>query len=406
MARILENHGLELLRKAGAPVVRFRATASAVDARTCAGEWGCPVVVKALVPVGGRGKSGAVRFADTPDDAFKAADLLIGSTVRGYPVRQVLVAERVQASAEIYLSITLDARSAQPVVVASAAGGVDIEETAARSPERIVTRPLDPVSAPAAYTFLEIAGQAGLTGKALVQTAGVLKTLYRVFTCYDVTLLEVNPLFMTSEGAAVIPACMLSVDDSALYRQPELAVVAREGSERSWKPQTDIEQRVQAVNERDPYRGTARYTELEDGNIGFMCGGGGASLVLFDELIAAKGKPTNYTEFGGNPPEDKVYGLAAAILSKPGIKGLFVAHNITNNTQVDVEARGIVRAITEAGIDPRKFPIVTRMPGVNEGEGFRILRAAGVECYGEELTLAGSAQRMAAKMEEIYGGRR
>jgi len=137
-----------------------------------------------------------------------------------------------------------------------------------------------------------------------------------------------------------------------------------------------------------------------------MCGGGGASLVLFDELIAAKGKPTNYTEFGGNPPEDKVYGLAAAILSKPGVKGLFVAHNITNNTQVDVEARGIVRAITEAGVDPRTFPIVTRMPGVNEGEGFRILRAAGVECYGEELTLAGSAQRMAAKMEEIYGGRR
>jgi succinyl-CoA synthetase beta subunit len=405
MARILENYALELLKKAGAPVVRFKAVATAIDAETCATEWGCPVVVKALVPVGGRGKAGAVRFADTPADATRAADLLIGSTVKGYPVRQVLVVEKIQAATEIYLSISLDARSARPVVVASAAGGVDIEETATRTPEQIVTRPLDPLSPPAAHQFLDLLLQAGLTGKTLVKAAGVLKTLCHVFMRYDATLLEVNPLFMTAEGAAIIPACMLSVDDSALFRQPDLAAVAREGSERSWKPQTEIERRVQAVNERDPYRGTARYTELEGGDIGFMCGGGGGSLVLFDELLAANGKPGNYTEFGGNPPEDKVYGLASCILSKPGVRGLFVAHNITNNTQVDVEARGIVRAISEAGIDPKTFPIVTRMPGVSEDEGFRILRGAGVECYGEELTLAGSARRMAAKMKETYGRR-
>jgi|GEM_PF-4391305 len=129
-----------------------------------------------------------------------------------------------------------------------------------------------------------------------------------------------------------------------------------------------------------------------------MCGGGGGSLVLFDELMEAGGKAANYTEFGGNPTEDKVYGLTLCILSKPGVEGLFVAHNITNNTQVDVEARGIVRALKELGVDPSVFPVVTRMPGINEAEGFRVFKEYGIESYGEELTMTGSCKKMVEKM--------
>jgi succinyl-CoA synthetase beta subunit len=405
LARILENYSLDILKKSGVPVVRYRVAASKEEVEACAKELGCPVVVKALIPVGKRGKSGAVKFASTPAEAAAAAASILGAEVRGYPVHKVLVAEKIEAKAEIYISISVDHRSARPAVVVSAAGGVDIEETAKSTPEKIVTCFLDPMVPPAPHHCLEMVAQAGFVGKELVKVAGVLKKLLQVFARYEATLLELNPVFITAAGDVTVPACMLSVDDAALFRQKELSAVAREGSERSWKPMTDIERQVQEVNNRDAYRGTARYTELEGGDIGFMCGGGGASLVLFDELLAAQGKPTNYTEFGGNPPEDKVYGLARCILSKPGIKGLFVAHNITNNTQVDVEARGIVRAVKEMGIDPVKFPVVTRMPGVNEEEGFRILREAGIDSYGDELTLAGSAKRMVAKMEQTYGKR-
>ncbi|KJS81170.1 MAG: succinate--CoA ligase [Peptococcaceae bacterium BICA1-8] len=401
MARILENYGLDILKAEGILVVEFSVATSPEEAGAFAEKIGRPVVVKALVPIGKRGKAGAVKFADNSQEATEAARSLLGTEVKGYPVKKVLVAEKVQATNELYFSISINPSSAQIAVVVSLSGGVDIEEVAANSPEKIVTYFSNPLEEFASHHSLEIMSKVGLEGRNLVKVAGLLRKFYQIFNKYDATLLEINPLFITSEGNVIVPACMLSVDDGALFRQKELANVAHEGSERSWKPLTEIERRVQEVHDKDPYRGTARYTELDGGDIGFMCGGGGGSLLSFDEILAAGGKPTNYTEFGGNPPEDKVYGLAKCILSKSSVNGLFVAHNITNNTQVDVEARGIVRAIKEMGIDPATFPIVTRMPGVNEAEGFRILKEAGIECYGEELTMATAAKRMVEKMKQL-----
>lgn len=404
MARILENYSLNLLKDAGIPVVKSGVAASPEEAAAWAASLGGEVVVKALVPVGKRGKAGAVKFASCPGEARQAAAALLGTVVRDYPVRKVLVAERVQASTEMYVSVSIDQRTARPVVVFSLSGGVDIEEIAGSHPEKIVTLFLDPLEGLTAHQSVEVLEDAGLGGAEMRKVAEVLRQVYHVFVSLDATLLEINPLFLTPGGEVVAPACVLRVDDSALFRHRELMPIAQEGSERAWRPLTDIERRVQAVQDADPYRGTARYTELEGGNIGFMCGGGGGSLVLFDDLLALGGKPANYTEFGGNPPEEKVYGLAVNILSKPGVQGLFVSHNITNNTQVDVEARGITRAIRDLGLDPGKFPVVTRMPGVNEAEGHRIFREAGIECYGDDLTMTGSARRMVEKMRQTYQG--
>ena len=138
----------------------------------------------------------------------------------------------------------------------------------------------------------------------------------------------------------IAAAALMAVDDSAMYppsRTGRLCVQI--GSDRAWRPLTALEKQVVEVNEADPYRGTARYTEMDGGDIGFMCGGGGGSLMMFDTLLSYGGKPANYTEFGGNPPERKVYGLVQGILSKPGVKGLILSANITNNTQVDVVAQ-------------------------------------------------------------------
>jgi succinyl-CoA synthetase beta subunit/citryl-CoA synthetase large subunit len=175
------------------------------------------------------------------------------------------------------------------------------------------------------------------------------------------------------------------------------------GTERSWRPLTDLEKQIVAVNEADPYRGTARYTEMDDGDIGFMCGGGGGSLMMFDALLSCGLKPANYTEFGGNPPENKVYGLAKGILSKPGLKGFLLCANISNNTQVDVVAKGVVRALQDMAVDPAKFPVLVRFAGVNGEEGRRIFTEAGVEYYGEEMTMSGAARRMTEKMNAFYG---
>jgi succinyl-CoA synthetase beta subunit/citryl-CoA synthetase large subunit len=161
---------------------------------------------------------------------------------------------------------------------------------------------------------------------------------------------------------------------------------------------------VVEVNEADPYRGTARYTEIDGGDIGFACGGGGGSLMMFDALLSFGGKPANYTEFGGNPPEDKVYGLVTAILAKPGVRGLVVCGNITNNTQVDVVSKGIVRAIKDKGIDPGKFPVVVRYAGVNDAVGREIFTTAGIEYYGDDVTMNMAARKMVEKMKQAYGG--
>ncbi|MEW6660950.1 MAG: ATP-grasp domain-containing protein [Bacillota bacterium] len=404
MARILEDYSLNYLKNAGISVVKFGVASNPEETASLAAFLAKEVVIKALVPVGKRGKAGAVKFATQPEEAKQAAEAILGTSIGNFPVQKVLVAEKVQASVEMYVSISIDQRSASPVIIFSLNGGMDIEEIAVQKPEKMVSFFLDPLQGFTAHQSVEMLEQAGLEGAQLREVAEVLRKLYKTFVSLDATLLEINPLFLTHEGEVVIPACVLKVDDSALFRHPDLESITLEGSERAWRPLTELERKVQAVQDRDPYRGTARYTELESGNIGFMCGGGGGSLVLFDDLVKFGGKPANYTEFGGNPPEEKVYGLAINILSKPGVQGLFVSHNITNNTQVDVEARGIVRAIKDLGLDPAKFPVVVRVPGVNEAEGLRIFREAGIECYGEDLTMTGSAKRMVEKMAQMYHG--
>ena len=400
----MEHHSKELIRRLGINVPRGGPATSAEEAGRLAAELGGPVVVKALVPVGKRGKAGAIKFAADPDQAAAAAAELLGMTVRNFPVDLVLVEEKLDIRQEWYLSITQDKEKKMPAVIAGTLGGIDVEEISRTQPESLVVRTIDPFTGISEYQAREIWSDLGVEGKLLPSAAGLLVKLYRLFTDSDATLLEINPLAVTASGELSAAASVLSLDDAALYRQPELSKLVQSGSDRAWRPLTDLEIRMVEVNEADPYRGTARYTEMPGGEIGFMCGGGGGSLLCFDALVAYGGRPANYTEVGGNPPEQKVYGLTRGILSKPGVKGLFVAHNITNNTQVDVLALGIVRALNDLEVDPGSFPVVVREAGVNDAAAREIFTAAGVEYYGEEITMTEAAARMVRRMEAAYPG--
>ncbi|AET67319.1 succinyl-CoA synthetase, beta subunit [Desulfosporosinus orientis DSM 765] len=401
MGKLLEHHSKKIIADAGVLVPRNCVVRNPEEAAEKAQEIGCQVVLKALVPVGKRGKAGAIKFAANPVEAAARCQELLGMTVSHFPVEKVLVEEKLSIAQEWYLSITIDKKAQAPVVIASLEGGVDVEILSREHPEKVITHLIDPVLGMADFEAKEIWAELGLNGKALTLATQTLIRLVRVFLEKDASILEINPLVLTESGEVAAAASVMSIDDSAMYRHPELAGMVQLGSERTWRPQTVLEKLMVEVNEADPYRGTARYTEMDGGDIGFLCGGGGGSLLSFDALVSFGGRPANYSEVGGNPPERKVYGITKGILSKPGVKGLFVAHNITNNTQVDVMARGVVQALKDLGIDPNTFPVIVREAGVNDGAAKEIFTAAGIEYFGDEASITEAAGRMVERMKSL-----
>jgi succinyl-CoA synthetase beta subunit/citryl-CoA synthetase large subunit len=398
MGKVLEQHAKALLAANGIAIPRGEAASTPAAARRIAERLGVPVVVKALVLAGKRGKAGAVRVAASPEDAAHAAGDLLGSEVGGYPVNEVLVEERVNIERELYLSLTIDPNEATTRLLVSATGGIEIEEIVRDNPIALQSLAISPSDGLPEFQARQLWSRAGISGRLLPRLGSLTAQLYRTFRDFDAYLLEINPLAETEDGDLIALGAVLAVDDAALFRQPALDGLVQVASEKVWRPLTSREEEVNALNAAEPYRGSARYLELEGGDIGFLCGGGGASLVLFDSLVRAGGQPANYAEFGGNPTETKVAGLARVVLSKPGMRGLFVAHNITNNTQVDVVARGVVKGLREAGITTDRFPVVAREIGLHDTEGRAIFEATGIEYFGIESTLSDAARGMVAAM--------
>jgi succinyl-CoA synthetase beta subunit len=400
MARVLENIGKELLGRNKIPTPEFRVANDVKEAVSAADQLGYPVVIKALVTVGKRGKAGAVKFADNSEEAEKIANEILSMTVRNFPVGRLLVEKKLDISRELYVSITFDSSKMMPVIIASSEGGMDIEEIARMHPERVVKCHVNMLAGFHQYQAKEIWSDLGLKGSALQKATPILWRLYQVFERYEATIIEINPLAITSEDNLVAAAILMGVDDDALYRQPELSDKVEAGSDRAWRPLTALEKEMIAVDAAEAYRGTARYTEMEGGEIGFLCGGGGGSLLVYDTLLRFGGKPANYTEFGGNPTETKVSGLVKGVLSKPGVRSFFMNVNITNNTQTDVVAKGIIKAFHEINLDPKGFPTVVRLAGVNDKRAKDICLEAGIEYYGDDITMEDAARIVVDKMKK------
>ncbi|MCG2777648.1 MAG: acetate--CoA ligase family protein [Desulfobacterales bacterium] len=402
MARVLESVGKQLLKDNKIPIPEFSVARNSEEACRAAEEIGCPVVIKALVTVGKRGKAGAVKFAEDPKEAGRVAEQILSMAVRNFPVERVLVEKKLDITQELYVSISYDSAERSPVVIASTAGGVDIEDIAKSQPDKIIKYPVRMLEGFHSYEAKEIWSDLGLRGNDLQKATGILKKIYSVFVKYDCTIIEINPLVITSNGEVVAAAILMGVDDDALYRQPYFTDKVEAGGDRAWRPLTTLEKEMIEVDKIEAYRGTARYTEMQGGDIGFFCGGGGGSLLSYDALLRLGGRPANYTEFGGNPPEAKVRGLVKGVLSKPGVRGFYMNLNITNNTQTDIVAKGIIGAFHDMKIDPQKFPAVVRLAGVHDAEARRLCEEVGLDYHGDDITMEDTARIIVEKMKDAY----
>jgi succinyl-CoA synthetase beta subunit len=392
VARLLEHTAKEILHRCGLSVPEFYRCTTTADAVEAAVRIDGPCVVKALIPMGRRGRAGAVRFCNDPDEVRVASVSLLGSTIGSYPVDAVLVETKLDIREEYYLGLKFsDGKPAYRLLV-SRSGGVDIESRE----DQVHVLDLNPARLPGQASYRDIWKQAGVATH-LDRLGEISAALVEQFVRRDLTLLEINPLALLSDGSLACAGALMSVDDNALFRQPEASLSVVSGSDRATRPETHLEAMVTALNRDTSQRGSARYLELDGGNIGFLCGGGGASLLLFDAIVAAGGRPANYSEFGGNPTEQRVYDLTSVVLDKPGVQGLFLAHNLTNNTQVDVVASGVIRALHDHGV-AQPFPVVAREAGLHDEAAQALFERAGIIYFGEQTSLETAASEMVRSM--------
>jgi len=343
-----------------------------------AGQIGLPVVIKAQVLVGGRGKAGGVKVAKTLDEAEAKARDILNLSIKGLPVRRVLVDPAADIRGEIYLGIVIDRVSRRAVMMTSAAGGVDIEEVAATTPEKIVRTPIDPFVGLPDYLARDVAAQIDLPRALWPDFVKIARGLAAAFAANDASLAEINPLAIVGQAGGA-PALMaldgkMVIDDNALFRHPDLAAMR--------DPDEDSEAEKKA-RESD-----LSYISL-DGEIGCMVNGAGLAMATMDIIQYYGGQPANFLDVGGGARADKVAAALRIILADPKVKA--VLFNIFGGiTRCDEVARGIVTALQE--VKPN-VPMVARLVGTNQEEGNRILAEAQLVTAN---TLAEAAQKAVA----------
>ena len=356
---IHEYQARALLERYGIPVPRGEVAESPTAVRAVAARLGVPVVVKAQVLVGGRGKAGGIKLAANPAGAEEVARRILGMQIKGITVRRVLVAEATDIAKELYLGFVLDRAGKRVVAMASAEGGVDIEEVARTAPEKIVKVAADPFLGFFDYQARELAFGIGLDPRLVPEFTKIAKALYSAFVNSDATLAEINPLVIADEGQLRAIDAKIVLDDNALFRHNDLEALRDTSAE-------------------DHYERCAReegisYVKL-DGEIGCVVNGAGLAMATMDVIKHFGGAPANFLDIGGGARAETVAAALNIILSDPNVQA--VLFNIFGGiTRCDEVAKGIIAAL---GQQRRQVPIVVRLVGTNEEEGRRILGEAGI----------------------------
>ncbi|MFC1873675.1 succinate--CoA ligase subunit beta [Chloroflexota bacterium] len=369
--RQYEFEGLNLFRGEGIPVPDYTLAASPQEAREKAQEIGLPVVVKAQVLTGGRGLAGGVKTAESLDQVEEVTRHILGLSIRGYPVHNVMVTRKVEVAQEYYLGITIDEYSGTPVAILSTAGGVNIEKTTGAHPKSVVSRHIPTIKGilPDAQ---QMAREAGLHGEDLVQVATILRNLYSVFCKYDTLVAEINPLVRTLRGTYLALDAKVEIDDSSLYRHPEF--------------QIDRADRISNPLERKGWQIGVTYVEL-NGDIGIIASGAGLGMATMD-IVSRKLRPANFLETGGAITADLMYQAMDLVLQKKGIRAIFI--NIYGGINpIHEGAKGVVRYIKEHGIT---IPIVAKALGNYQEETREIFKKAGVTVVTDVSTENGIEQ--------------
>jgi succinyl-CoA synthetase beta subunit len=356
---IHEYQAKELLRAAGVPVQPGDVATTPAEAEAIARRVGKPVVIKAQVHAGGRGKAGGVKLARTPEEARAAAERIIGMTIKGLVVQRVLVAQAADIAAESYVGIIVDRASKRPVVMVSPAGGIDIEEVAAKTPHRIRRLPVDVRYGLQSFEAMQLAFFLYPDVRQARAAARILRQLYAAFMENGASLAEINPLVTTPSGDLIAVDAKISVDDNELERHPDLAALRDETAE--------------AASETAARKASLTFIKL-DGNVGCVVNGAGLAMATMDLVKYYGGEPANFLDIGGSSNPEKVVNALQIITSDPAVR--VILFNIFGGiTRTDDVANGIVSAIRQ---HPLKVPIVIRLTGTNEEQAVRILAGAGL----------------------------
>ncbi|MHB8757661.1 MAG: ADP-forming succinate--CoA ligase subunit beta [Bacillota bacterium] len=374
--KLYEHLAKEVFAKNGIPTPPGRVAMNPDEVAAVAKEIGAPVAIKAQILAGGRGKAGGIKFADDPEQARAVAKEMFGADLKGFKIDRLLVEKKLKIENELYVGVAVDAAAKQPLLIASAKGGMSIEEV----PEKdIVKRPVDITWGLYPYAAREVVHRLGLTGAAAKKVAEIMVRLYRIFRAYDAELVEINPLII-SAGAGpgqeeVIAADgRLNVDDYALFRHKDLPVTD-EG--------TALEKRVKAIG--------LAYVEL-DGDIAVMANGAGMAMATLDILSRYGGRPANFLDAGGGASSEPM-AQAIDVLLSTNPKAMLI--NIFGGiTRCDEVAKAVLSVKQSRGIP---VPLVVRLVGTNEAEGVRLLREAGISAYR-------SLDEAAAKVVAAAGG--
>ncbi|MBI4552780.1 MAG: ADP-forming succinate--CoA ligase subunit beta [Candidatus Latescibacteria bacterium] len=362
---IHEYQAKDIFSNYGIPIPRGRVARTPDEARQVATEYGTTVVVKAQVHVGGRGKAGGVKLARTPDEASDATSRILGMDIKGLTVKQVLVTEAMGIAHEAYVGIVLDRKSKRPVVMVSAAGGIEIEQVARETPEQIHKLAVDPFLGLLPYQARALAFRLYRDPHQASQAAKIVGQLYRAFIESDASLAEVNPLVTTPAGALWAVDGKMNIDDNALYRQPAIAGM-RDPDAEAWA-------------EGEARNASLSFVKL-DGDIGCVVNGAGLAMATMDLVKYYGGYPANFLDIGGSSNPDKVVAAMTIITADPKVRAILF--NIFGGiTRCDDVANGIVTAldrIANGPSGPLKLPIVIRLTGTNEEEGRRILSTVGL----------------------------
>ena len=365
--KIHEYQAKQVLAQFGVPVPKGRVARTPAEARQIAEELGGKVVVKAQIHAGGRGKGGGVKLANSAEEAEQVAGQILGMQLvthqtgpEGQAVKSVLVEEQMQIERELYLSVILDSSIAMPVIIASAAGGMDIEQVAATTPEQIIRVPVDPATGFQAHHGNEVAFALGLTGELLRPAVALVGGLVRAYYAKDASLAEINPLVVTADGRLLALDAKMNFDDNALYRHKDI-------------------QELRDIDEEDPLEvqaqelGINNYVKL-DGNIGCVVNGAGLAMSTMDVIKYAGGEPANFLDIGTVNDPQRVVSSFKVILADPRVKAILI--NIFGGmARTDVIANGVVAAMTQMNL---RHPVVVRLAGTNVEEGRRIIAESGL----------------------------
>jgi succinyl-CoA synthetase beta subunit len=362
---IHEHQAKELLRPYGVPVPQGRVASTAAEAAAAARELGGTVVVKAQIHAGGRGKAGGVKVVKNPEEAEKAAAGMLGKTLvthqtgpEGREVRRLLIEEGLPIARELYLGMVLDRATGRVTVIASTEGGVEIEEVARKTPEKIIKEVVDPAVGLLPFQCRRLAYALGLNKQAGPFTS-LLQSLARAFVEKDCSLAEINPLVVTQDGRLLALDAKINIDNNALFRRPEIEA-------------------LRDLNEEDPKEHDAARLGLSyislDGNIGCMVNGAGLAMATMDIIKLAGGEPANFLDVGGGATKERVTEAFKILLSDKRVRGVLV--NIFGGImRCDVIAQGVVDAARELAVT---VPLVVRLQGTNVDQGRKILADSGL----------------------------